>query len=333
MGTGGRVVVVTGGAGYIGTNLATALLADGQQVRIVDIREPSTAVRHGAVWVRADVRDPAAMRAAMEDASVVYHLAAVISVIGPRGGLVESVNVEGTRTVAEAALACGVGRVVHCSSVHAFDIGSGSGAVIDESSPRAVRRSLPAYDRSKAASEAELRKVVDEGLDAVVINPTGVLGAVDEEPSRIGAVMLALWRRRLPAVVAGGFDWVDVRDVVAALRGAVDRGRTGESYLVPGHRRSMTELADLARACSNVMVTRRCAPAWSARLCAPVATMVARRTHSPLLPTWEALAALKAFPVIDGGKAAWELGHRPRPIEDTVTELYTDFRDRGRLGR
>jgi dihydroflavonol-4-reductase len=327
------MIVVTGGAGYIGTNLAVALLADGHEVRVVDIREPTTAASLGAVWIRADVRDAPAMKAAIEGASIVYHLAGVISVVGGLGGLVESVNVAGTRTVAEAALAAEVPRLVHCSSVHAFDLEAGSGAIIDESTPRARRPSLPAYDRSKASGEVELRRVVERGLDALVINPTGVLGAVDEEPSRMGAVMLALWRRRLPAVVEGGFDWVDVRDVVTAMRAAAASGRTGESYLVPGHRRSMTELADLARGCSSMMVTRWCAPAWSARLCAPVATLIARRTHNPLLPTREALAAIKAFPVIDGAKAARDLGHRPRPIEETVSDLFSYFRDRGRLGR
>ncbi len=327
------MIVVTGGAGYIGTNLAVALLADGHEVRVVDLREPTLAASLGAVWIRSDVRDAPAMRAAIEGASVVYHLAAVISVVGGMGGLVESVNVAGTRTVAEAALAAGVYRLVHCSSVHAFDLESRSGTVIDESAPRATRPSLPAYDRSKAAGEVELRRAVERGLNAVVINPTGVLGAVDEEPSRMGAVMRSLWRRRLLAVVEGGFDWVDVTDVVAAMRAATNRGRTGESYLVPGHRRSMTELAGLARGCSGVRVTQRCAPAWSARLCAPAATLVARRTRNPLLPTREALAAIAAFPVIDGGKAARELGHHPRPIEDTVAELYCYFRDRGRLGR
>jgi dihydroflavonol-4-reductase len=145
----------------------------------------------------------------------------------------------------------------------------------------------------------------------------------------MGAVMLALWRRRMPALVSGGFDWVDVRDVVAALRSAAEQGKTGQSYLVPGHGRSILELADLARACSGIAVTRRMAPMWTARLCSPLATAVARRTRSPLMPTREALQALRSFPAIDGGKAARDLGHRPRPIEETIADLYGYFRQTG----
>jgi dihydroflavonol-4-reductase len=325
------VAVVTGGAGHIGTNLVAALRADGQDVDMVDLREPTTGLRLGARWVRADVRDGARMRRAFEGADVVYHLAGVISVTGGMGGLVESVNVDGARAVAEAALAADVPRLVHCSSVHAYDLAACVGRVVDEESPRSTGHGLPAYDRSKAGGEIEIRRAVDRGLDAVVVNPTAVLGPRDEAPSRMGTVLLALWRRRLPAVVAGGFDWVDVRDVVAGMRAAARRGRTGENYLLPGHGLAMPDLAGLARACSDVPVTRRTAPVWTVRLCAPLATVIAARSPHPLLPTRESLRALHNFPTVDGAKAARELGHRPRPLEETVADLYRFFREMGRV--
>jgi dihydroflavonol-4-reductase len=321
--------VVTGGAGHIGTNLVAALRADGVPVRVVDIREPSTALRLGATWIRADVRDAAAMSRAFAGADVVYHLAGVISVVGPMGGLVASVNVDGARIVAEAALRAEVRRLVHCSSIHAFDLETDG--VIDESSPRCVAAATPAYDRSKAAGEAAVLGVVREGLDAVVVNPTGVIGPRDEAPSRMGSVMLALWRRRLPALTGGGFDWVDVRDVVAAMRVAAARGRTGESYLIPGHAVSVRALAEHARTVSQRPVTRRSAPLWLAGLSAPIATVVARRTKSPLLPTSEALRALRSFPTVDGTKAKTELDHQARPVEETIGDLYEYFLGSARL--
>jgi dihydroflavonol-4-reductase len=318
------VAVVTGGAGHLGTNLVAALRADGHDVRVVDVREPTTALRLGADWIQADVRDAPRVRRAFEGATVVYHLAGVISVAGPMGGLVESVNVGGARVVAESALAAGVTRLVHCSSIHAYSL-TAANRVIDESSPRATGGRLPAYDRSKAGGEFEVLRVVDRGLDAVTVNPTAVIGPRDEAPSRMGTVLLALWRRRLPAVVAGGFDWVDVRDVVAAMRAAAQHGRTGENYLLPGHPLAVPDLADLARACSDVAVTRRTAPLWAAGLCAPLATAIAARSPNPLLPTRESLRALRSFPTVDGAKAARELGHKPRPLEETVADLYAYF--------
>ncbi|MBO0869178.1 MAG: NAD-dependent epimerase/dehydratase family protein [Micromonosporaceae bacterium] len=336
------VAVVTGGAGYIGTNLAAALAAAGHRVRVVDLREPVTAKGLGAYWVRADVRDPAAMRRAFDGAEVVYHLAGLISVAGPLGGRVASVNVAGARVVAEAALATGVGRLVHCSSVHAFDVAARPGTgnppePVDEDAPRSTDPLLPAYDRSKAAGEAEVRRVVQRGLDAVVVNPTAVLGPADEAPSRVGAVLLAMWRGLVPAVPAGGFDWVDIRDVVAALRAAQARGVTGESYLVTGTRLSARELAAHAAAVDRRAWTARVMPDWPLRAVAPAATLLVRWSGrwsgSGVLPTAEALQALHTFPVVSGQKAAAQLGHHPRPIEQTLTDLHAWYIRNGRLRR
>jgi dihydroflavonol-4-reductase len=325
------VVAVTGAAGYVGTNLAATLCGEGYAVRVIDLVRPAAALRHGAAWVPADVRDFAAMRAALDGVDVVYHLAAVISVVGGLGGLVESVNVGGVRSASRAALAAGVRRFVHCSSVHAFDLAASTGRPVEENSARSLRVVLPTYDRSKAAGEVELGHTADRGLNTVTVNPTGIIGPVDEAPSRMGAVLLALWRRRLPALMAGGFDWVDVRDVVAGLRAAADRGRTGECYLLPGHRLSLSALARLAAVAGDCRVTGRMAPTWSARAVAPAATILARRTGNHLLPTREALHALAAFPIVDGRKAADELGYRARPVGDTLADLYDSFAERGLL--
>lgn len=325
------VTVVTGGTGYVGTNLVAALRAQHHEVRVADSREPVTGLRLGATWICGDVRDGEYLRRVCDGADVVYHLASVISVVGGMRGLVASVNSGGARAVAEAALSAGVRRLVHCSSVHAYDLAAVAGQVIDESSPRATGRHLPAYDRSKAAGEAEVYRAVDRGLNAVVVNPTAIIGPVDEAPSRMGAVMLALWRRRLPAMVAGGFDWVDVRDVVAGMQAAAEAGRVGQNYILSGHRRSISELARLAGACSGIAVTRRMAPSWSASLFSPLGTIATRATGYPLLPTREGLHALRAFCCVDGTKAARELGYQPRPIEQTVADLYAFFRQTGAL--
>jgi dihydroflavonol-4-reductase len=322
MGHSAGLVVVTGGSGYVGTNLVRTLRHTGHPVRVVDLRPPPDD-DPGVAWVRADVRDGEAMRAAVDGAERVYHLAAVISLVGGKRGRVASVNVNGVRAVGEAARGAGV-RMVHCSSVHAFDLTRATGDPIDESHPRATDRRLPVYDRSKAAGEAALRELVADGLDAVVVNPTGILGPRDDGPSRIGAGIRALWRRRLPMIVDGGFDWVDVRDVVAAMLGAFDRGRTGESYLVPGHRLSAPDLIRLAAEVGGVSAPRAL-PLGLLRPIAPLATLAGRVHDGPLLPTRDALHALVTFPRINGAKAARELGHRPRPTAETLHDLYHSY--------
>lgn len=170
--------------------------------------------------------------------------------VGQRGG----------RQVGRACRAGhGCAKLVHCSSIHAFDLTASAGRPVDEESPRSRRGQLPAYDRSEAAGEVEVRRAVDRGLNAVIVNPTGVIGPRDPVPSRMGVVLRALWRRRLPALVAGGFDWVDVRDAVRALTAAAARGRIGANYVIPSHRQAQPAV----RACAPVAASAPADPRGS----------------------------------------------------------------------
>jgi dihydroflavonol-4-reductase len=319
-----RVAVVTGAGGHLGGNLVRGLIAAGHTVRAVDIRR--TPALHGLdVELRlADMRDPGAMRSALTGADVVYHLAALISIEGDPGGRVWSTNVDGVATVAAAALECEVRRMVHCSSVHAFDIEL-SGASLDESSPRSVPSRLPVYDRSKAAGEERLREWMDRGLDAVIVNPTGLIGPYDFEPSRMGNFFLALRRSKLRALVDGAFDWVDVRDVAAALISASTRGRAGESYLVAGHRLSLLELSRLAAQVTGAKDPRVVVPMPVARFGARALSVAGRSGDASRLLTAEGLHALRSCPVVVSQKAELELRHTARPAETTVTDLYRWF--------
>jgi dihydroflavonol-4-reductase len=271
------------------------------------------------------------LKDAFAEADCVLHLAAKISIAGDPDGSVRRVNVDGVRVVAEAALAAGVRRFVHCSSLHAYDVSAIDGP-IRESGPRATDARLPAYDRSKAEGEDKLRRVIDRGLDAVILNPSGMLGPVDPEPSRMGRVLLAMFRGRMPITVRGAFDWVDVRDVAAALIAAADRGRTGENYLIAGHRASVADLGRLAAEISGRRPPRLVAPLRVVQLAAQAAVrMAGPQRAGRLLLTPESLHALETDPVVDCSKAIAELGYRPRPLAETLSDLHRSFVADGRL--
>jgi dihydroflavonol-4-reductase len=300
-------------------------------VRAVDVQRGAALGGLDAEFVQADILDAAALQDAFVGADFVLHLAAKISIAGDPDGSVRRVNVEGVRTVAEAALAVGVRRLVHCSSLHAYDVGA-IGGPVRESGRRAIDGRLPAYDRSKAAGEDELRRVIDRGLDAVILNPSGMFGPVDPEPSRMGRVLLAMFRGRLPITVKGAFDWVDVRDVAAALIAATARGRTGENYLVGGHRASVMELGRLAAEVSGRRPPRLVVPLRPVQLAARAAVQIAGpRRAGRLLLTPESLHALGTDPVVDSSKAISEIGYRFRPLAETVADLHASFVADGRL--
>jgi dihydroflavonol-4-reductase len=313
------LTLVTGASGHVGVNLVPRLLEQGRGVRVL-VHERTTGLDGLDVeQVTGDVTDPVAVRAACRGADVVYHLAVVISIRGSLGGLVERVNVEGTENVLRACEAEGVRRLVHFSSIHALDP-EPLGQPVDETRPLLLHSRAAAYDRSKAEAESRVLQAVEQGLDAVVLNPVGIVGPLDHRPSLMGEVLRKLRHGKLPGLVSGGFPWADVRDVAAASIAAEERGQRGERYILGGHLASVADLAALVEELSGVRAPRFTSPLWLARIGAPFMTWGARLTGSTPLYTAESLATLEHYQQVDGSKAERELGYSPRPLRDTVRD-------------
>ncbi len=311
----------------MGGNLVRALLGGGHRVRAVVHREARSLEGLDVERVPGDIADETSLLGAFDGAEVVYHLAALISITGSQGGAVERMNVAGARSAARAARQVGVRRLVHVSSVHAY--AHDPDVVLTEASARASS-TAPAYDRSKALGEAEVRAEVDAGLDAVIVNPSGVIGPFDFGPSRFGQSLVAMARGRLPAMVDGGFDWVDARDVAASCMAAAERGRRGEGYLLGGRWAAVAEIARMAAAHQGRSPPRLTVPRWMASLSAPAAGWFQAQLGQEPLFTPEGLHALfHGSRRVDWSKAAAELGHAPRPLEETIGDTVDWFAANG----
>lgn len=328
-------VAVTGAAGFLGLNLVRLLTGDAHDVVAIDRVHPlvptGSTVGSGTVtWLEADVLDQEAMTAAFRDVELVFHLVAVIS-LKQEDPLAWQVNTDGVATVARAALAAGVRRMVNCGSLASFHYEKH--ATVDEESPRAVDPHLPVYHRSKYAGEVALAEVVDQGLDAVTCNPTGIFGPVDNPSrlSRMNASLLEAARGRAPVAVAGAFDMVDVRDVAHGFVLAAEKGRTGHNYLLPGHRARLDHVIGLAASFAGRRGPLVSLPVGVLQVLQPFVDPVAQRLGSDQFAA-AALENLTMSPRVDGSKAAAELGHVPRPIEQSVRDLVDFFRAQGLLG-
>ncbi len=316
-------VAVTGAAGFLGTNLLQQLVQHGHEVTAIDRVRPADTSNPQVTWVTGDVLDPESMRTVLADHEVVYHLVAMIT-LAHKHDLAWRVNTEGVRIVAEAALEVGVRRMVHTSSVHAFNQYD-CGGRIDESAPRSTHPDLPVYDRSKFQGEQELRKVIEKGLDAVICNPTGVYGPIDHSDSRINTTLWDAARGRVPVMIAGGFDLVDVRDVAAGLILAAEHGRTGENYLLAGEMCSMLEVTQLAATINGKRGPWFAIPLKVISAVLPVLEPIGKLFGSDRVSK-AAMGALLSAPVVDGGKAREELGYQPRPAADTVRDLVAFYK-------
>lgn len=322
-------VAVTGAAGFVGGNLLRQLSEQGHEVVAID-RTSSPHAPQGVRWVQASVLDAEEMRRALEGVEVVYHLVAMIT-LRMQDEKAWHLNTVGVRTVARAALDTGVRKMVHLSSIHAFD--QDLVDVIDETAPRSVRPEIPVYDRSKWAGEQELRKVIDDGLDATICNPTGVWGPADHGSplSRLNMLAHRAARGRMPAFVSkAGFDLVDVRDVAAGVMLAAEKGRTGENYLLGGE---FTPIIDAMHGCARAVGRsgpRIAVPIGALAAIMPVLEPIGARLGSDVLSK-AALGPLFASPLVDISKARNELGYTPRSMSTTATDLVRFFEESGRL--
>jgi dihydroflavonol-4-reductase len=279
----------------------------------------------------ADVRDRASLERAFTGVEMVFHLAGRISILAGDEDTVQAVNVVGVRNVVTACLSTKVRRLVHFSSIHAFDAVPLDG-LIDETRPLAPSsKNVLTYDRSKADGEREIIAGLERGLDAVVVNPTAVLGPFDFRPSRMGQVLLDLHRGRLPALVEGGFDWVDVRDVIAGAIAAGERGQRGDKFLLSGNHKSVAELAQIVETLTGTRAPRFVSPMWLARVGAPFASVYARALGKPARFTPESLHALRNHQRVSHQKASAKLGYTPRPLTETLADTFAWFRSVGML--
>jgi len=325
-------VTVTGGSGHIGANLVRALIAAGHRVTVLHRSWCASLAGLDVTHVHGDVRDPDAVERGVAGAHAVFHLAARVSIEGDRDGAAREVNTGGTVHVARACLRAGVERLVHFSSIHALEHDPWD-RPLDETRSLVDEARAPAYHASKAAAERAVAEAVRDGLDAVVVCPTAVLGPEDHQPSALGGVVLKIARRRLPALVDAGFDWVDVRDVVAGAIAALECGRRGERYLLSGRWAHFRDLAGAVAGAAGVPAPRLKSPLWLARLSAPFATGLARLAGAPAHLTLDSVETLRtSHREVRHDKAARELGYTARPLAESAADTVAWFRECGLLG-
>jgi dihydroflavonol-4-reductase len=324
------MIAVTGASGHIGGNLIRTLIDHGEKVRVLLHQDQRALQDLDVEIIEGDVLDPESLRHLFQNVDVVFHAAGYISILMNDWPHLESVNVLGTRNVVEACLFCGVQRLVHFSSIHAF-VQEPLDEPIDETRPFADSHRFPPYDRSKAAGQREVLKGIQKGLDAVIVNPTGIIGPFDFRVSHTGEVLLALARSRLPALIKGGFDWVDVRDVVDGALSAWKWAPAGSNYLLAGHWVSVSDMAAEVKKITGVSPPRFQSPIWLARLGAPFMTAFARLAKKRPLYTAVSLRALDSNPRISHAKATLELDYHPRPFSDTIRDTLEWFSANGYL--
>jgi dihydroflavonol-4-reductase len=324
------MILVTGATGHIGNVLIRELLARGETVRALVLPGEDRTPLAGlpVEIVEGDVLEPASLKNAMRAVRWVYHLAGMISILPGRDPLLRRVNVEGTANVLRAARAAGVRRLVYTSSIHAIARPTTPGT-IDENVPFDPATAIGEYDRSKAEASLTVLKAVEEGLDAVIVLPTGVIGPHDYRLSEMGRVILDAMEAPVLLAVDGAFDFVDVRDVAQGEILACEAGKAGESYILSGERIEVHRILETVREFVGSARPILCFPRAVARFAASFTPLYYRLTGKRPRLTPYSIETVGGNSTISHAKATRHLGYRPRSLRETIGDTvrwFSDFR-------
>jgi nucleoside-diphosphate-sugar epimerase len=325
-------VLVTGAGGHLGANLVRQLLGVGQSVRALLHSESERASLVGLQLqvLVGDLRDRATTAAAVADCRQIYHCAARVSTMPRRQTELFGCNVLATRWLLQAARAAGVAKVVVTSSFSAVGHRT-DGTPSDETEPfNPLEPHLP-YEQTKAAAEHECLKACAEGLNVVIATSTAIVGPNDFKPSRMGRVLLRYARGRLPAYIAGGFEFVSARDVARGHRLAMALGQSGQKYIFSSGFRTMDQImAAFDRVTSPRRRPARLSPRTMrgmAEITSRISALIAPSAEPLLTPA--ALRLLRLGRRADTRRAREELGFIPTSVEAAIEDAWRDFVDRG----
>jgi dihydroflavonol-4-reductase len=322
---------VTGASGFVGSAVARQLAAKGYKLRLAVRSNSRLDNINGldAEVVVADMRDAGTMMRAIRGAQYLFHVAADYRLWARDPSEIVRNNLEGTRAVMKGALAAGVERVVYTSSVATLKPHD-DGSPADETSRHTVDTAIGAYKRSKLVAERLVERMIeDEGLPAVIVNPSTPIGPRDIKPTPTGRVIVEAALGRIPAFVDTGLNLVHVDDVAAGHILALEKGRIGESYVLGGQDVGFRDMVGAIAGMVNRNAPKIGLPRVPLFPIAWIAEGVARITGKEPFITADALKMAKYMMFFSSAKAERELHYAARPYRDALADALAWFREAG----
>jgi len=343
---------VTGATGFLGSHVARVLAEQGAELRL--LVRPTSDLRNldglAADRVVGDLRDSASIEKALSGCDVVFHVAADyrLWVRGRDSNEMYRSNVEGTRVVLEAARKQGVRRVVYTSSVATMGFTSNHAAaelrsawtdeyvrpyarsVADENSPVGIADMIGHYKRSKFMAEHVAIMAARSGVDVVIVNPTTPIGERDIKPTPTGRIVLDFLKRKFPAYVETGLNLVDATECARGHIQALEKGRSGERYILGGENLTLKQILDRLAAITSLPSPTVKLPYIFALAAGVVDEMVTGRLlgREPRA-TIDTVRMGRKMMFVSSAKAERELGWRTVPVDGALRRSVEWFRANG----
>jgi len=322
---------VTGATGFVGSHVARVLAEQGADLRLLvrSSSDPKNIQQLNADRVVGDLCDPESIDRAMADCDVVFHVAADYRLWVRDPAQMYRANVEGTRTILQAARKNGVRRVVYTSSVATMGFTVKNNPV-DESSPVSLENMIGHYKRSKYMAEEVAIAAGRDGIDVVVVNPSTPVGEQDIKPTPTGRIVVDFLKKKFPAYVDTGLNMVDVRECARGHVAALEKGRSGERYILGGENLTLKQILDKLAAITGLPSPRVRLPyavALASGVVDTVVTGVVLRREPRVTIDAVRMGRKKMF--VSSAKAERELGWKAIPVDAALRRAVQWFTENG----
>jgi dihydroflavonol-4-reductase len=319
---------ITGATGFLGTHVARVLAEQGAGLRL--LVRPTSNLKNleglHAEIAMGDLRDAVSLEKAMSGCEVVFHVAADYRLWVQDPAEMYRSNVEGTRTILEAARKNGVRCVVYTSSVATIGF-TGNGHPADEDSPVALADMIGHYKRSKFMAEQVALEAGRAGMRVVTVNPTTPVGEQDIKPTPTGRIVVDFLKGKFPAYVETGLNLVDVRECALGHVEALEKGKSGERYILGGENLTLKQILDKLGAISGLPSPKVKLPYFVAYAAGLVdQTVSGRWLHREPRATVETVRMGKKKMWASSGKAERELGWKILPADNALRRAVEWFR-------
>jgi len=320
---------VTGATGFVGSHVARVLAEQGAELRLLvrgnsDLRNIEDLNAERAI---GDLREPTSLEEAMSGCDVVFHVAADYRLWVRDPEQMYRANVDGTGAILSAAKKNGVRRVVYTSSVATMGFTS-NGHPADEDSPVSLENMIGPYKRSKFMAEQLALQAGRSGMDVVVVNPTTPVGEGDIKPTPTGRIIIDFLKKKFPAYVETGLNLVDVRECARGHAQALEKGISGERYILGSENLTLKQILDKLAAITGLPSPEIKVPYVMALATGVVDEVVTGRIlgREPRV-TIDAVRMGRKKMFVTSAKAERELGWKPLPVHDALRRAVEWFRN------
>ncbi len=318
-------VFVTGGTGFIGANLVRLLQQEGYKVKA--LVRPNSKLDNlqnlDIEIVTGNLNGPELWQQ-MQGCQYLFHVAAHYSLWQADKETLYHHNVLGTRNVLAAARKAGIERTVYTSSVAAIGV-RGDGKPADETYQSPVEKLIGHYKKSKFLAEQEAKKAAESGQEIVIVNPSTPIGAWDIKPTPTGETIVRFLRRKMPVYMDTGLNFIDVRDVARGHLLALEKGKSGERYILGNQNLTLKEFLNKLAALTGIPAPKNTVPVWLPLGVAWVEEKILAPLGKPPSVPLDGVRMATQYMYYDASKAVQELGLPQNSVDVAIKDAVDWF--------